>query len=88
MLRALLHGWTALSGLGAVLVVLRLLRTDRLPADRVPHGVHLADDVSCRTEVRTRLLFDRLEGPSLVVFNAQCCLHRRQYLRSGRRVTG
>ena len=56
MLRLFLHARTALSRLGAVLVVLRLLLSDRLPADSVPHSVDLADHVSGRSEVRVCLL--------------------------------
>jgi len=81
VLHIFLHGRRPLPGLRAVLVVFRLLLFDRLPADSVPHGVHLADDVAGRSEVRICLLLGAVEGPSEAVLDAwrrEChsrCIH-------------
>jgi len=88
VLRSFLHVRAALSGLGAVLVVFRVLLPHRLPADGVPHGVHLADDISGGAEVRVCLLSSGLEVPSEVVFDARHRGCRRRRLHDGRRVAG
>ena len=75
------------SGLGAVLLVFRLLRADRLHANRVSHGVHLADGVSGRSALRLRLLLGPVDGPSSAVHDARHCRRHRRRLHGGRRVT-
>jgi len=88
VLHPFLHCRAALLGLGAVLVVFRLLLSHRLPADRVPYGIYLADDFSGRSEVRIRLLLDTVKGASEVVFDARCRVRHRQCLHGSRGVTG
>ena len=86
VLRSLLHGRTALSGLGAVLLVFRLLCADRLPADRVPYGVDLADGVVGRPAVRLCLLLGRVARPSSAVYDARRPRGHHRRLRGGRGV--